>query len=321
MSQLTPSAANVAAPPVPGEGCPTPLAWQEVLESFRLERDEFALPTSWGDVHLWEFGAGTPLTFLGDAAGDAELFALTAWLLREQFRCCLITLPNPPSQVARQHWLPGAAALLNETLAARLQSSHAIYGVGYGGLVALQAALDAPQSVDRLILQGCLPGLQLTLRERFLFALGRRWGAPLGSLPGWNRVIAANHRRWFPPFDDNRWEFLRQNLAATPTRRFAACVTAGDRPALAERLQDVAAPVLIIRTEGEGRRATDLQEQLAAQLPQARVEWMHTTGQFPYVTHPHRLVKLIREFVSPQSPASTIESPVGTQAWPSDHAS
>ena len=38
-------------------------------------------------------------------------------------------------------------------------------------------------------------------------------------------------------------------------------------------------------------------EELEAALPHARSEWLHTTGQLPHLTHPHRLSKLVREFI------------------------
>jgi hypothetical protein len=36
---------------------------------------------------------------------------------------------------------------------------------------------------------------------------------------------------------------------------------------------------------------------LASGLPCARTEFLHTTGHLPYLTHPHRIAKLTREFL------------------------
>ncbi len=116
-------------------------------------------------------------------------------------------------------------------------------------------------------------------------------------------MVESNHRRWFPPFDTNRWEFLRDNLSATPTRRFADCMRAWHRPVVSDQLQAIAQPVLLVRTEGEGAETTAAQEVLTGQLPSARVEWMHSTGHFPHVTHPHRLAKLVREYLDPPAAA------------------
>lgn len=296
-----PAAASHAgsAPAAPaGEGCPTPLAWADVLAAFREQRDEFALPTSWGDVQLWEFGAGPPLVFLGDAAGDGDLFALVAWLLREERRCLLLTLPDVPRGVRRESWLPGWAQLVQQTLAARQVESAPVVATGSGGVIALQTALDFPTQVSRLILQGTIPAVHWTRFERLALSLGVRCPGTLGRVPTWRRIAEENHRRWFPPFDGTRWEFLRDNLAHTPIQRFSRRMLAAGETRMTARLGDVNQPTLIIRTEGEGARATVAQEQLAEALPQSRVEWMHTTGWYPHVTHPHRLVKLIREFVN-----------------------
>lgn len=305
MSESANSTANPAPAAPPGEGCPTPLDWQSVVAAFREQRDEFQLPTSWGDVSLWEFGQGPSLCFLGDAAGDRELFALIAWLLKDHHRCLLVSFPDPPASVSPQHWLPGTSDLLAETLRGRNDGPVPIYGAGHGGLIALQAAIEYPESIGPLILQGCQPNRRWTWRERCLLSLGRRSQRPLGRIPMWTKVIEANHRRWFPPFDGSRWKFLRDNLAATAASRFARQLAAGSATRLSTNLSRVRTTVLILHTEGEGRRATEAQEQLAVALPQAQVEWMHTTGQFPYVTHPHRLVKLIRQFVAGETPVES----------------
>ncbi|MFV0446455.1 MAG: alpha/beta fold hydrolase [Planctomycetaceae bacterium] len=307
MSEPAAPAVSTSAPPAgsppAGEGCPTPLAWPDVLAAFRAQRDEFLLPTSWGDVSLWEFGAGPPLVLLDDAAGDPELLALMAWLLKDEFRCLLMQFPQPPSTVSAEHWLPGMADLLVETLRSRQVVCPPVFGTGCGGTLALQTALQHPARLGSLILQGCQPQRQWRRRERWLLSLGERLDGHLGQVPFWSRVVESNHRRWFPPFDGSRWEFLRDKLAGTPIRRYVRQLLAADRANLASRLSAVTQPVLVIRTEGEGRMATEAQEQMAAALPKARVEWMHTTGQFPYVTHPHRLVKLLRDFVA-ENPAA-----------------
>ena len=300
-----------------GEGCPTPLDWREVLTAFRTERDEFVLNTSWGDVQLWEFGDGPPLVFLGGASGDADLFALTVWLLREERRCLLVTLPDLPKEIRSSEWLPGAAELVEHVVAARHRGEYPIFATGTGSSLALQAALNSPERVSHLILQGCRPDFRLTIRERLLFAVGRRWDVPLARVPTCLAVLESNHRRWFPPFDSSRWEFLLENLSSTPTWRFSQRMTAVGNADLSDRLSEIDCPALIVRSEGEGEQATRSQEALANQLPNARVEWMHSTGQFPHVTHPHRLVKLIREFlgetaagITAQSPAPSPETPI-----------
>lgn len=299
MTDLPPAAKTLSgSPPLTGEGCPPPLVWQEVVAAFQAGRDEFVLPTSWGEVQLWEFGEGPPLLFLGGPAGNADLFALAAWLLRTERRSLFLTLPDAPRSVPPEARLAGWGHLVAEALKARRSGPLPIYAVGPSGWIALQSAWDASLPVSHLILQGTVPSLAWTLTERLLLAAGGRCPGRLGGLPLWTRFVEANHRPWFPPFDATRWEFLRSNLAATPVRRFVQRISITQPREGTERLRQLTTPVLIVRTEGEGPRITAGQEALAALLPDVRVEWMHSAGHFPYLTHPHRLVKLIRDFLA-----------------------
>jgi len=74
---------------------------------------------------------------------------------------------------------------------------------------------------------------------------------------------------------------------------------------LEDRLSQVTCPVLLVRTEGQGELETAGHEVLERGLPNARVEWLHSTGLHPYLTHPHRLAKLLKTFfLGDQTPSS-----------------
>ncbi|MEZ6066867.1 MAG: alpha/beta hydrolase [Planctomycetaceae bacterium] len=119
----------------------------------------------------------------------------------------------------------------------------------------------------------------------------------LATVPGWDRIARSNHLPWFPPFDSGRWEFLRGQLAEatleTTIQHLRSPLPAESRA----RLAAVRQPTLLIGTEGEASATTTGQQWLAEQLPNARYETMHSSGLFPHVTHPHRLVKLLRSFL------------------------
>jgi len=66
-----------------------------------------------------------------------------------------------------------------------------------------------------------------------------------------------------------------------------------------DRLDEVSQPVLLIRTEGEGQLAAGCQELLAERIANTQVERLHSSGQLPYLTHPHRLAKLLKTFYPP----------------------
>ncbi|MEZ6066866.1 MAG: alpha/beta hydrolase [Planctomycetaceae bacterium] len=153
------SAPPTATPP-PGEGCPTPLAWEQVLATFRDERDEFELRTSWGNVSVWEYGTGSPLVFIGGPGGRGDLFALTCYLLRDDYRSIIIQLPNAPRRVPVEQRPAGWGHLVQQAIGARQHGRVPLFAADWGARVALQLAIDAPDSLHSLdpagMSAGCL---------------------------------------------------------------------------------------------------------------------------------------------------------------------
>lgn len=281
------------APPAAGEGCPTPLAWAEVVQAFQElgEVREHAF-SRWA-VTSRRIGRGRPIYFLNHASGDGLLFALTAWLLKDEAECVVVDYPAVRNGLTAAGFLPAVVEGLEQVRSDLGHGSVNVYGATLGGLCGLEWMRQRPASVARGILQTPMFSVPWTPVERTLFALGRRLPGTLAGLPGWKGMLERNHRDWFPPFDPTRWDFLLANQGATPLRDAAVRLRAAGTPLSAET-KSIAQPVLIVRTEGEGAGLTRNAETLAATLPHATTEWMHTAGHSPFLTHPHRLVKLIR---------------------------
>ena len=72
-----------------GEPCPAPLVWQEIRENYLRESIPWELAHGPHRLTGRTWGVGRPLYFLNHYAGTAELFSLTAWLLKDHFRCVL----------------------------------------------------------------------------------------------------------------------------------------------------------------------------------------------------------------------------------------
>ena len=62
-------------------------------------------------------------------------------------------------------------------------------------------------------------------------------------------------------------------------------------------LSEISQPVLLVGTEGDGRILENCGQELAEGLAGSRREHLNGTGQFPFLTHPHRLAKVIRSFL------------------------
>jgi len=241
-------------------------------------------------------GCGPPLYFVNGFAGAAALYSLAVWLLRDEFRCILYDVE--PAGRAGPISLGEFAEDLLAAASLHGDASFAAFGATAGGTIVLQAAVVAPERVERVILQSVPARCPLTWAERSVARWYVNSRRPVSQLPGRLRVQTFNHRRWFPPLDPDRWAFFLemtgQQPVALPARQALALSATDLRP----QLSSIQQPVLIVDTEGTGQRLSALQREAIAGLSSGRVEQLHTTGLHPYLTHPHRLVKLIQAWWS-----------------------
>jgi pimeloyl-ACP methyl ester carboxylesterase len=287
--------APVAAPPTEGD-CPPPLEWQDVLREFHRQADAWYLDRKDFRISGRTMGSGRPLYLLNGFSGTHELYALLVWLLRDRYRCVLFDYATPASR--------GGATLsdlADDVLAvadAAGDRQFDIFGPLFGGLVAMEAMRHDPDRIGRGILQGAFAHRRLSRVERFLIRLCAWHPGKLRHLPLRGILQTQSHRRWFPPFDRTRWQFLFDNTGSVPlaamARRAVLVCDCDLRPVLNKITQ----PVLLVRTEGEGKILEECCSVLSSGLPNAKVEWMNDTGHFPYLTHPHRLAKLIDGFLT-----------------------
>jgi pimeloyl-ACP methyl ester carboxylesterase len=291
-----------AAPGTP-DTCPPPLEWRSVLDEFRRLSRGFAVdsPDS-GGIRGRTFGSGSPLYVLGPAAGDCELFALLAWLLKDD-HCCVFVEPQPVSWPVRP--LPELRRQTCALLRAADELGHermSVLAVGAASIPALDLCLNAPGRIERLALLHGRARLATSWLENAICLYGSLLPGALRSVPGWRRVQQRIHRYWFPPFDAGRFDFLLETLGRTPTAQAARRLRLWSGLDYRPRLSALQLPVLLMHTEGEGRAIDADMQQLQSALPQAQVVDLHSTGLYPYLTHPHRVAKLIREFLQRSGP-------------------
>ena len=291
---------NAPAPTEPaGEGCPTPLAWQEVLAAFRAESQPWQVTRGESTVTGRTFGQGPPLYLLGGMAGSHELFALFAWLLKDQFRCILYDYP----EYQQQPTLDDYAADLFAVAEAQGDAQFDLFATSFGAMVALKAMRTAPERIGRAVLQGGFAHRQLSWAERRAIGFYCRVPWRYGSIPLREPIQRNNHRTWFPPFDATRWQFFLENTGNIRARAVAqrgAVIRDTDlRPELAQ----ISRPILLVHGEGDGLAPLADSELLQQGLPNARLEVLHTTGHIPYLTHPHRLRKVVEEFLLAAAPS------------------
>ena len=288
------------------EICPTPLSWREVVATVEQQGVLLEWPFGESVCRAQVFGDGPPLYLLGGTCGDHRLFALLAWLLREDFRCVMIETPGTLGTVKEWRSTQAAVTLF---IAEQLEdSAFGLFATAASVGTALQLAAQSPASVRSMILQGAGSHNELTLAESLMAKLGRWLPGRMRSVPGWRAIQRENHARWFPGHDETRFEFLLENLGNTPiaaasTRRLAAAIPVDQAEPDPVDLSKISQPTLLVHAEGEGQRTAAAIDRLQSQLTGGRSENLASCGLFPHITQTHRLAKLIREhFGSTQNP-------------------
>ena len=283
--------------------CPPPLGWKQVLRSVQSESSEWTLNRNGYTIRGRTFGQGQPLYFLNGIGGTSDLFALLVWLLREDFRCVLFDYESGSR-------FPGSGPRCSaEDMAEDLfavahmhdDQLFSLYATSFGTLVALNAMLHQPGRIERAVLQGGFAHRKLSLFEKMLARIGCFVPGSYRHVPLRKKIQWWNHRPWFPPFDLTRWQFLVENTGslriATLARRASLLIETDLRP----RLNEIQQPVLLIRSEGEGMVSKQCHRELESGLMNTQAEFLNNCGHLPYLTHPHRLMKLVLPFLQQQS--------------------
>jgi len=275
------------------EPCPTPLKWHEILQAFLQEANHWYLEGESGRILGRTWGQGPRLYFLNGLSGTHELYSLVVWLLREDYQCILFDYPQTKTSTHKSlaELIPEIARLHADT------NPLTIITRDFGLRIVQQAASRSPGSIKRLICQTPHLKLPLSRSERLLAKLGRNVPFKLKRIPGRKTIQQRLHRPWFPPYDPSRFEFYLDNtgeqLTKSVSQRFllnGTSLPVWPHGAFPER-------TLLLRTEGETPTQSVAAEELSHLLPATTVEWLHTSGQLAFLTHPHRIAKVIQAFL------------------------
>ena len=296
MPTTDPAAADTSAQATTtlAANCPPPLAWSEVLADFHKQADAWYFDRPNYRLSGRTLGSGPPLYLLNGFSGTHELYSLFVWLLRDRFRCVLFDYPV--SAGGKHLTLDDMAddlVAIADTCADRTCS---VFASSFGGLVAMTALGRHPGRFDRTIIHAGFAHRSLSWFERLLIDVCRRLPGRLRHFPGRGAVQRQNHRRWFPPFDGTRWQFFSDNTGSAPLAELARRAAIVRDCDLRPLLPAIKQPLLLLRSEGNGPLLDACNQELANGLPHAAVESMNDTGQIPFLTHPHRLAKVVHGF-------------------------
>ncbi len=289
---MQPVPATVSDNEEPFEPCPTPLAWQQVVDQCAQQRTTFSVRVADQVVQCWSLGDGPPLYFVNGVLGSSQLMSLTSWLMKDSCRCVLFDLPNGFPSSTRSD-----APILSAIAEHFGDERFSIYSSGLGCVTAFERLLNNPETIERIVLQGAYLRCPLSVSERVAAAMGKWIPGVIGSVPGAINMLHRSHFPWFPPYDTSRWVFAANELAGTRTKTLGRRIGALKGFDFSSQLQSVETPTMLVRCEGDSPLQVAAQDELERTLPGVSVEWLHTCGRLPFLTHPHRLKKILQAFL------------------------
>lgn len=284
------------------EGCPPPLSWKTVLKKVHDESDSWTVHGKSGLISARAFGTGPSIYFLSGANGTWELFALTMWLLRDDFRCIVIDYPGHQKRFSCDQFVDDFFRIADQNN----DQQFALFATGIGAVPAFTALQTEPERITAAIIHAAIIDRKLSLTERFLLQLGQFLPVSFAKIPLVQRIQELNHRTWFPPFDNSRWQFFLDQFNNVPVNQFTRRFAAFRKLSQPKTLETITQPIQFIGSEGEDKPLKQTREQLQSTLPQTTVEILPNCGVLPFLTHPHALSTAIRSVLSPPEPSEEL---------------
>jgi pimeloyl-ACP methyl ester carboxylesterase len=262
-----------------------------------------------GPIAYRELGEGESLLFVHGLLVDGRLWSGVAEELSSSFRCLVPDWPmgshrhamNPDADLSP----PGTAEIIAGFIDALGLDRVTVVGNDTGGAMSQIFTTKHPDRVERLLLTNCD---MLDVFPPFPF----NFMPPLARIPGGMTMMAAPFRigavrratydmlvkHPISPELPDSW--LEPVMTDRAIKRDAAKFTAGvnKRHTLeaAERLRSFERPVRFIWAPEDRFFKLAKAEQLAAMLPDARIEHVDDAKTFVPLDQPQRVAELIREF-------------------------
>ena len=265
-----------------------------------------------GRLRVHEVGRGQPIVFVHGLLVNANLWRKVVERLAPDFRCVVLDLPLgshiEPAGPHADLSPPGLARFVTEALEALELEDVTLVGNDTGGALCQIAVTTDPGRVGRLVLTSC------DYKDNFPPALFRPL-LRLVRLPGATQAILASLRPRAPrrlplafgwltkrPIDrDAEDSYIFPSLVDPAVRgelrRALPQIHPRHTRTAAERLPGFDRPALIAWAKEDRFFPTRHAEELAAILPNARLEWIDDSYTFSAEDQPARLAELIAGFV------------------------
>lgn len=248
-----------------------------------------------GTVNAAVSGHGPSLFLFHSLLSDRASFASIEPELMRSHRVIVPELPGFGGSKAVEGGLAAVADRMAEVVSEVGDREAIVLGNGYGGFVALQMAIRHPSIAKKLILADCGAAFSEPGRDAFrnMAAASRAKGLAAITDVAMRRLFAADFQASHPELmRDRREAFLKTD----PEVLQAACAQLAALD-LRPELPKVTVPVLVLVGEHDEATPPPMSHELAALLPDARLEVLDGCAHVPQLQKPRVFLDAIAGFL------------------------
>ena len=252
---------------------------------------------AYGTVNAAVSGNGPALFLLHSLLSDRASFASIEPELMRTHRVIVPELPGFGGSRAVDGGLAAVADRMAEVVNEVGDREAIVLGNGYGGFVALQMAIRHPSIAKKLILADCGAAFSEPGRDAFrnMAAASKAKGLAAITDVAMRRLFAADFQASHPELmRDRREAFLKTD----PEVLQAACAQLAALD-LRPELPKVKVPALVLVGEHDEATPPPMSHELAALLPDARLEVLAGCAHVPQLQKPRVFLDAIADFLKP----------------------
>ena len=241
-------------------------------------------------------GQGRPLVLLHSLLADRTSFDRVAGTLAATHHVIALDLPGFGASDFVDGGLDAVADRVAAAIAAlQLPEPPILLGNGYGGFVALTAAIRHPALARRLVLADCGAAFSDPGRAAFngMAAAADKGGLAAVADVAMRRLFAPEYQALHPELIAQRKERF---LALAPRTFRSACLALSGLD-LRDQLSSVQVPVLVLVGEADEATPPPMAKELAAGLPNAQLQILAGCAHVPQLQAPQLFLDAIAEFI------------------------
>jgi len=258
-----------------------------------------------------EWGEGPPLVLVPGLAGGYELLGPLARLLARHFRVISYQLRGEDDSFAlrRPFTLGDLVQDLGEFLDWHCLESPTVFGVSFGGVLALEFAARHPHRLGNLIVQGTGARFEHGLLHRVAGTVLSRFPLPADNpfINQFFNLLFGGRQKPGPLVN-----FVTRQIWQTDQSVMAHRLRMVEEFDLDQRLGRLRMPTLILAGDRDLMVSERSLKALADGVPQAETVRLKGCGHLAFVTQPERVAAEVSRFLGKG------ECEVGADGWPAE---